>query len=237
MVLYLDKNGRNRRIYRSRKQCITHNSSSHSVNATTPANSLTFVPPMLPEFETYLRSRSDLTDTDIQRITGRAVLRNIHRNELLLQEGQICRHKIFILKGLLRTFGTAADGSEHVLLFSQELNWTLDVESYDKQTPSRFNIAAVENSDVLLWGKTDFDFLLADIPALKAFAQKLISNNIYNSRQRLLTTLSGSPQEKYEDFVRNFPGLLPRLPLHMIASYLGISLKTLTRIRHAQLHR
>lgn len=192
---------------------------------------------MLPEFETYLRSRADLTDTEIQRITERAALRHIHRNQLLLQEGHICRHKIFILKGLLRTFGTTADGNEHILQFSPELHWTLDVESYDKQTPAQFNIAAVENSDVLLWGKTDFDFLLADIPALKTFAQELISNNIYNSRQRLLTTLSGSPQEKYEDFIRNFPGLLPRLPLHMIASYLGISLKTLTRIRQGLLHR
>lgn len=192
---------------------------------------------MLPGFETYLRSRSDLTDTDIQRITGRATLRHIHRNELLLQEGQICRHKIFILKGLLRTFGTTTDGSEHVLQFSPELSWTLDVESYDRQTPAQFNIAAIENSDILLWGKTDFDFLLADIPALQALAQQLVSNNIYNSRQRLLTTLGGSPQEKYEDFVRNFPDLLPRLPLHMIASYLGMSLKTLTRIRHGQLHR
>ncbi|PZR26671.1 MAG: cyclic nucleotide-binding protein [Citrobacter freundii] len=190
---------------------------------------------MFSGFETYLRSLADFTGTDIQRITERATLRHIHRNELLLQEGQICRHKIFILKGLLRTFGTTTDGGEHVLQFSPERSWTLDVESYDRQTPAQLNIAAIENSDVLLWRKSDFDFLLADIPALKAFAQRLISNNIYNSRQRILTTLGGSPQEKYEDFVRNFPDLLPRLPLHMIASYLGMSLKTLTRIRRMQI--
>jgi len=208
-----------------------------SVSTATNANSLTFVRPMLPEFETYLRSHSDLTETDMQRITGCATLRHVHRNERLLQEGQICRHKIFILKGLLRTFGTSTDGNEHILHFAPELNWTLDAESYDRQIPARFTIAAIENSDVLLWGKTDFDFLLTDIPALKALAQKLISTTIYSSRQRLLTTLSGSPQEKYEDFFRSFPDLVPRLPLHMIASYLGMSLKTLTRIRHGQLHR
>jgi CRP-like cAMP-binding protein len=149
----------------------------------------------------------------------------------------VCRHKIFIVKGLLRTYGTVADGSEHVLQFAPEDSWTLDVESYDKQVPALLNIAAIEPSEVLLWTKADFEHLLAELPQLKSLSQQLISKNIYNSRQRLLTALGSTPEEKYEEFLRSYPGLLPRLPLHMIASYLGISLKTLTRLRHSQANR
>lgn len=192
---------------------------------------------MTAGFETYLRTQTNLSDEEIAKVCSLAMPRTIHRNELLLRTGQVCRHKIFVSKGLLRNFGVAADGSEHVLQFSPEHSWTLDVESYDRQTPAQFNIAAVERSEVLLWTKADFDALLAAIPALKALARQLISHNIYNSRHRLLSTLSATPEEKYEDFLSTFPDLLARLPLHMIASYLGISLKTLTRIRHAQLHR
>lgn len=192
---------------------------------------------MTTVFEAHLRSNTRLNDDDIARVSSLAVSKTLNRNEFLLREGQICRHKIFIMEGLLRTFGTMADDSEHILQFSPEKTWALDVESYDRQTPAQFNIAAIERSDVLLWRKQDFDFLLADIPALKAYAQQLISNNIYNSRQRLLSTLGGTPEEKYENFVQTCPDLLPRLPLHMIAAYLGISLKTLTRIRHARMHR
>ena len=192
---------------------------------------------MSNSFQTYLRTNTNLTGDDIERICAAAMLRTLHRNEFLLQEGQVCRHKIFVVNGLLRNYGIIDDGSEHILQFSPKHSWTLDVESYDQQTPSQYNIAAVERSEVLLWTKSDFDFLLSDIPAFKALSQQLISRNIYNSRQRLLTALSATPEEKYEDFVRNFPELLSRLPLHMIASYLGISLKTLTRIRHAQIHR
>ncbi|MEX6689595.1 Crp/Fnr family transcriptional regulator [Danxiaibacter flavus] len=188
-------------------------------------------------FQTYLRTNTSLADEDIDLICSVAMSRSLHRNELLLQQGQICRHKIFVVDGLLRNYGIAEDGSEHILQFSPQHTWTLDVESYDRQTPSQYNIAAVERSEVLLWTKADFDVLLSDIPAFKMLSQQLISHNIYNSRQRLLTALSATPEEKYEDFVRNFPDLLSRLPLHMIASYLGISLKTLTRIRHAQIHR
>ncbi|PZF72321.1 Crp/Fnr family transcriptional regulator [Taibaiella soli] len=192
---------------------------------------------MLTSFQTYLQSHASFTDSELEDICATAIQRTLQRNESLLQEGQVCRHKIFVIKGILRNFATVADGSEHILQFSPENTWTLDVESYDKQTPSQFNIAAVERSEVLLWAKTDFERLLAEIPKLKTLSQELISRNIYSSRQRILSTLSATPEEKYEEFVNTQPGLPARLPLHMIASYLGISLKTLTRIRHAQSHR
>lgn len=187
--------------------------------------------------DTYLRTSSKLTDEDIAQLTAAAVPRTLRRHELLLQEGQVCRYKTFVVKGLLRTFGTAEDGSEHILQFAPENSWTLDAESYDKQTPSAFSIAAVEQSEVLLWTKTEFDRLLEHIPLLRSFSQQLISRTGYSNRQRLFATLSATPEEKYNSFVQNSPGLLNRLPLHMIAAYLGISLKTLTRIRHAQVNR
>jgi CRP/FNR family transcriptional regulator, anaerobic regulatory protein len=192
---------------------------------------------MIIEFQSYLQSHARFREEDLKRISALAEPRTLHRNDFLLLEGEVCRHKTFIAKGMVRVFGTRPDGSEHILLFSPEHTWTLDAESYDKQTPSLFNIAAVEESEVLLWTKTDFVKLLAEIPLLKSFSEQLISRAIHNSRQRLLSALSATPEEKYNDFIRDSPALVKRLPLRMIAAYLGISLKTLTRIRHAQLHR
>ena len=192
---------------------------------------------MTDEFEIYLRAHTDLNDGDIARIRSLAVPKTLRRNEFLLREGEICRYKTFVIKGLLRTFGKAANGSEHILQFSPEHSWTLDAESYDRHQPSRYNIAAVEKSEVLLWSKADFDSLMAGIPQLKSLSEQLISRNIHSGRQRLLTALSATPEEKYQEFIQSFPDFLARLPLHMIAAYLGISIKTLTRIRHAQLRR
>ncbi|MEN0095958.1 MAG: Crp/Fnr family transcriptional regulator [Pedobacter sp.] len=184
---------------------------------------------------TYLQQNSQLTSREIEQISDLAIAKKVKKGELLLQEGDICRHKIFVARGLLRTFGTTPDGVEHILYFSPELNWTVDVESYNEQTPSHYYIDAVEQSDLLLWSKTDFDQLIAEIPAFNLFREQLIAQNTYSSRHRILTTLSATPEQKYEDFIHHTPQLLARLPLRMIASYLGISLKTLTRIRHAQL--
>ena len=190
---------------------------------------------MIAEFHDYLRSRVELRDTDLMRISSHAVQMDLRRNQFLFSEGDVCRHKAFIVRGILRTFATRADGSEHILQFSQERTWAIDAESYDNQIPSRYNIAAVEQSQLLLWSKVDFDQLLSEIPALKSFAERLISRAIYNGRDRLLSALSASPEEKYNDFVRDYPSLIQRLPLRMIAAYLGISMKTLTRIRRAQI--
>jgi CRP-like cAMP-binding protein len=192
---------------------------------------------MASGFEIYCNSHTTFSDEEIERIGSAAIPKSLQRNENLLQQGQVCRHKTFIVKGLLRTYGIAADGSEYILQFSTENSWTLDAESYHLQSASQFNITAVERTEVLQWTKADFDRLLTEIPALHTYSQRLISRNNYTGRQRLFTVLSASPEEKYEDFIRTYPNLLVRLPLHMIAAYLGISLKTLTRIRHSQLHR
>lgn len=190
---------------------------------------------MIAEFHDYLRSRADLGDADLERISSRAVQMDLRRNQFLFSEGDVCRHKAFIVRGILRTFATRPDGSEHILQFSQECTWAIDAESYDNQIPSRYNIAAVEQSQLLLWNKVDFDQLLSEIPPLKSFAERLISRAVYNGRDRLFSALSASPEEKYNDFVRDYPPLIQRLPLRMIAAYLGISMKTLTRIRRAQI--
>jgi CRP/FNR family transcriptional regulator, anaerobic regulatory protein len=189
------------------------------------------------EFESYLRTSGNLSNEEIERISSMATPISLQRNDLLLQEGQICRHKTFIIKGLLRVYGTSPDGGDAILQFNTEHTWTLDPESYDHQTPTVFNIGAVEPCELLQWTKPDFDRLLAELPRLRALSEQLIARSNHNSRQRLFSALSATPEEKYENFVQAYPELLARLPLHMIAAYLGISLKTLTRIRHAQLHR
>lgn len=188
------------------------------------------------EFETYLK-QYNLPDEATCRISSLAMSRTLRRNEFWMSAGDICKHKVFVMNGMLRIFNITADGNEHILQFSPEHSWVLDVESYDMQVPSKVNIGAVEPSEILYWHKADFEKLLVEVPELKQYAEQLISRNIHHSRDRILSALGATPEEKYEDFVQKFPNLLNRLPLRMIASYLGVSLKTLTRVRHAQLQR
>jgi CRP-like cAMP-binding protein len=192
---------------------------------------------MFAEFEAFVRANTTIGDDDIKLMSSRAIKKTLHKKEFLLYQGEICRYKIFVSKGMLRMFSTKENGSEHILQFSSESAWCTDPESFDHQIPSSYNIDALENSEVILWTKNDFDFLFASIPALNEYVQKMIYKNMALVRERIRCSISLTPEEKYEDFVKNHADILARVPLHMVASYLGVSLKTISRVRQAQLMR
>jgi len=192
---------------------------------------------MFPEFQSYIQSQTTLTNEELQSICSKAVEKKLRRKEVVLQEGDICRYKTFISSGILRTYRTKDDGSEHILQFSPEDSWAVDPESYNEEVPSNYYIEALEDSTILQWAKADFVALLQGIPAFKKFSEAIISANIYLNRQRVFSSISSTAEEKYDEFIQNYPGLLARVPLHMVASYLGVTRETLSRIRHAQMKR
>jgi CRP-like cAMP-binding protein len=192
---------------------------------------------MFAEFETFIRANTTIGDDDIKLMSSLAVQKTLRKKEFLFHQGEICRYKIFVSKGMLRMFSTKEDGSEYILHFSSEDSWCTDPESFDHQIPSHYNVDALENSEVILWTKNDFNFLFANIPALNVYIQKMIYKNMGLVRERIRCSISLTPEEKYEDFVKNHPDIMARVPLHMVASYLGVSLKTISRVRQAQLLR
>ncbi|GAB3317702.1 Crp/Fnr family transcriptional regulator [Larkinella ripae] len=193
---------------------------------------------MVAYFEEYIKAQGTTLSDEQIRLVGRAAIeKTVPRKQLLLQAGEVCRHKMFVVKGFLRTYRMGPDGSEHLMQFSPELSWITEGESYTNRSPSAYCIDALEESQLLMWNRDQFDALLHQLPALKTFSEQLISRNLYASRNRIYKAISATPEEKYEDFILSYPGILRRVPLRMIASYLGVSLKTLTRIRQSQLPR
>jgi CRP-like cAMP-binding protein len=189
---------------------------------------------MFAEFEKYIREHASVTDEDIKLLRETAIERTMRRKDFLLREGEICRYKTFVSKGFLRTYRTTKNGNEHIMQFSPENSWTTDPESYENLTPSVYNIDALERTEVVMWTKKDFNYLFDNIPELKIYSDKLISRNLHRTRQRVFSTISSTAEEKYEEFIKTYPGILTRVPLHMVASFLGVSRETLSRIRHAQ---
>ncbi|TWF42884.1 CRP-like cAMP-binding protein [Chitinophaga polysaccharea] len=185
-------------------------------------------------FENYLRSVMPLTQEELQQILSLSVTKKVRRRQLLLEEGEVCLYKIFITKGLLKSYLLKSDGSEHIMRFAPEQTWLTDHESYMHQTPSKYFIEAIEDTHVLLWTRDHFNMLMDNIPALKAYSIRIVSNSLNASQERIRMHISATSEEKYQEFVAAFPQLANRIPLHLIASYLGVSRETLSRIRHAQ---
>lgn len=190
---------------------------------------------MFEIFETFITANGDFTPEDLRVMRSLSILKKVRRKEFLLQEGEVCRYKMFVTKGLLRTYCLKRDGTEHIMRFAPENSWTTDHESFKNQIPSKTNIEALEPSEVIVWTRENFAELYARVPAFKSYMGGLIDNSLKAGRERILINLSYTSEEKYEDFMAAFPDVFRRVPLHMVASYLGVSRETLSRIRHARL--
>jgi CRP-like cAMP-binding protein len=193
------------------------------------------MPAIFDQFKAYIDAEVNLTPEEIQRMWSLATVKEVRRRQTLWEEGAVCRHKVFVANGLLKAYCLKSDGNESILRFSPENSWLTDPESLLHETPSRLTIEAIEDSVVLLWTKQNFFQLLETIPTLKSHTEKVTVNALYLTHQRILANISYTTEEKYQEFTRVFPDVFQRVPLHMVASYLGVTRETLSRIRHAQL--
>lgn len=189
---------------------------------------------MFEDFEAYITSQYNFTKDELKQMRSLSAVKKLRRRQFLLQEGEICRYKTFVVKGLLRTYRLKDDGTEYIMRFAAENAWSVDHESYNNQTPSKYYIEALEDVELIQWTKEHFDVLLDAVPALKTLSEKMKADNLDASQNRILMNISYTSEEKYQQFVTAFPDIFRRVPLHMVASYLGVSRETLSRIRHAQ---
>lgn len=98
-------------------------------------------------------------------------------------------------------------------------------------TPSNYYIDAVEDTDVLLISKSNFEIICEKIPAFNKMVNQILQRSLNATHERISDTLQSSGEEKYTHFLKSFPNLANRVPRHMLASYLGLTPETLSRIR------
>jgi CRP-like cAMP-binding protein len=186
---------------------------------------------MVQVLRDYLTSKADFTAAELAQFEATAIVRKLKRREYLLRSGEVCPHMAFVVKGALRLYRTDDEAEEHILRFAIENWWITDAESFRTGLPAVGAIDALEDSLVLLWSKEDWDGLKRDIPAFNALESQLAGRNLDAQVNRLYAAISHSAEERYHAFVQAFPAFYQRIPLHMIASYLGVSRETLSRIR------
>ena len=172
-----------------------------------------------------------ITEEELNSCKDLFVFKKLRKRQFLLQEGGACKYQAFVEKGMLRSYTVDEKGTEHILQFASEGWWMADLSSYLTGDPSLFNIEALEDAELLLLTRPSWEKLMQVIPKSEHYFRILIQNNLVATQKRLMQSLVETAEEKYIKFTQTYPDCIQRLPQHMIASYLGLSRETLSRMR------
>jgi CRP-like cAMP-binding protein len=192
---------------------------------------------MFDIFRKYLEDKITLTNGDYELIESVSLFKKLRKRQYLLQAGNVFRFHAFVCKGFLRYYYVDDNGQEHIMQFAPENHWIGDRASMDSGLPSKYDIDAIEESEIVLLKKEDFEMIRKTIPAFNDFVNESLKKNAVVLQERIHANISLSAEEKYSDFISKYPSISNRVPLHMIASYLGLSAETLSRVRSQSVKR
>lgn len=173
---------------------------------------------------------SSLKDHEMDTIKRIFVPKTLRKRQYFLHGGEVCKHYGFVVKGAMRQYSVDEKGNEHIVQLSIENWWVGDRESFVMLTPSLYFIDAWEETDILTLTLADLS-ALDEIPAFVEMKAKMDENHHFALQKRVNASISLSAEQRYEALAQMYPEFLERFPQHIIASYLGITKETLSRVR------
>ncbi|TFF40148.1 Crp/Fnr family transcriptional regulator [Mucilaginibacter psychrotolerans] len=187
----------------------------------------------------YIEEKSQLllNEADKSAIQKAFRAKHLRKRQYLLQEGDVCKYMAFIIKGAGCMYSVKESGQKTIIRLGVESWWLGDYESYNLSTPSLYHIEMIEDADVLLITAEGIQELLKAVPAVDIMIREIDRKGAIASQQRIHSAISLNAEERYEQFAQTYPEFIRRFPQTTIASYLGITAETLSRIRKSQLHK
>jgi len=182
-------------------------------------------------FYLYLKDKVHVRPEHLPKLMQLIHKRSVSKNEILLFNGQICSSIFFVEKGLLRLYSADETGKEHIIQFAPE-NWFLSERgSLYFGTPSDFFIDALEETSLVVFDQKFIDRAAEISPEFRTYNEYILQNHIRELQLRINLLIGSNAQKRYTEFIKLYPDLTMRIPQWMIASYLGITAESLSRVR------
>lgn len=172
-----------------------------------------------------------ITETDFEQIEKVMSKKFVKKRRTLLAAGDSSRYIYFIEKGALRSYTIDNEGYEHVIQLALEDHWIGDLFSFVTQLAGNVNIEAIEDSEVLLLPHHELELLYEQVPPMERYFRQLYQRAYVGMQQRHNVSITHNAEERYRQLIKNFPQVAARIPLIYIASFLGITPESLSRIR------
>ena len=186
---------------------------------------------MTEPLKKHIRQYIEMSDEKLEKYCSAFRVKKLKKKDFLLKEGDICEAEGFVVNGCFKVFRTDKNADEQILYFGVEDWWVSDIDSFINQIPSQLNIQAIEDSEILLISKEDKDRFYREIPEIESLMRLKFQMSIIALQRRIIDNLSKPSDERYQDFLKEYPKIAHRLTNIQIAAYLGVTPEFISRIR------
>ena len=185
---------------------------------------------MIHPLRQHIEEIIKLSDEEFDFVLSHFEQINRRKHQYIIQEGEFVDKEYWIVKGCLKSYFLDENGKEHILQFGMENWWITDYESFVKKTKSKISIDCLEDSELLYITYENRENLTAKMHKMERFWAKKSKMGRIALQNRILSLLKNSVKERYDLLLEQYPKLFQRVPKKLIASYLGVSRETLSRL-------
>lgn len=189
---------------------------------------------MFTSFHKVVSQFVDLSNKEKEILESAFAYREIPKKFILTKQGEVATELYFVNKGLIRLYYTKNNEEITGFIFKENL-FASSYDSFLRQTPGIQTLESLEPCELLVLSKDKLDELYLTLPKMNILTRKVAEQRFINSQQILSSFLLESPEERYKRFIQQHKDLIQRVPLNIIASFLGITPVSLSRIRKRML--
>src|ERR1700748_2467830 len=183
----------------------------------------------------HIEPHIDLNDEDRNLLISMLKLKKIKRKQFVEQPGFVSKYRTYVVEGALRAYFIGADEQEHTISLAVDDWWIGDPGSFLFQEPATLYIEAIEDTTIIQWSYESEKLLLEKIPQFAMVMMMRWQRTAVMIQRRVISNLSLSAEERYEEFAKKYPVFVQRIPLYIIASYLGMTREFLSKIRNQKI--
>ncbi|HTJ13341.1 MAG TPA: hypothetical protein VL547_15000 [Dinghuibacter sp.] len=184
------------------------------------------------KLKTHLLLRVPLTDTEVAVVLDRFKEKKVRRKQYIIQPEFVARTRNYVVDGLLRAFVIDNQGADQTIQVAGPDWWISDYGSYVNQTPATMFVEALTNGTVLQIEYEDEKWLKAANHKFETLFRIMAERSASYQQRRVISSLTQTAEERYNDFVARYPTLAEELPQYVLASFLGMTTGFLSKIRN-----
>jgi CRP-like cAMP-binding protein len=184
---------------------------------------------MTPELKQFIGTYTRLQDDEMESISNKFKTKSLRKNDFLLREGQVCRDIVFVQEGCIRLYYNSHD-VETSVWFSFKDSSAIEISSFISGQPSQYNLQAIENSKILFLSKTELNTLYHSFPKMQEMMKNFLEDVVLNLINRFTSLQRDTAEQRYLQLL-NKPSYLQKIPQKYLASFIGITPTSLSRIR------